>query len=72
MRERARACVAKQRSAVAAMLRQIFAQDICADAIAQWDVVADALREKQRRLSPCPETCKGRRVYAARPASGWN
>jgi putative transposase len=40
----------KQRSAVAAMLRTIFAQETRADAIAQWDVVADALREKQPRL----------------------
>ena len=41
---------AKQRSAVAAMLRTIFAQETRADAIAQWDVVADALRDKQPRL----------------------
>ena len=42
---------AKQRSAVAAMLRTIFAQETAADAIAQWDVVADALREKQPKLA---------------------
>ena len=41
---------AKQRSAVAAMLRTIFAQETRADAIAQWDVVADALREKRPQL----------------------
>jgi putative transposase len=41
---------AKQRAAVAAMLRTIFAQETRADAIAQWNVVADALREKQPRL----------------------
>jgi putative transposase len=41
---------AKQRSAVAAMLRTIFAQETAADAIAQWDVVADALRDKQPKL----------------------
>ena len=41
---------AKQRAAVAAMLRTIFAQDNKADAEAQWDVVADALREKQATL----------------------
>jgi transposase-like protein len=40
----------KQRSAVAAMLRTIFAQETGADAIAQWDVVADALRDKQPKL----------------------
>jgi len=41
---------AKQRSAVAAMLRTIFAQETAAEAIAQWDVIADALREKQPKL----------------------
>ena len=41
---------AKQRTAVAAMLKTIFAQDNKADAEAQWDVVADALREKQATL----------------------
>ena len=41
---------AKQRAAVAAMLRTIFAQETAADAVAQWNVVADALREKQPRL----------------------
>lgn len=41
---------AKRRSAVAAMLRTIFAQETAGEAIAQWDAVADALREKQPRL----------------------
>lgn len=41
---------AKQRTAVAAMLKTIFAQETKADALAQWDVVADALREKQPKL----------------------
>ena len=41
---------AKRRSAVAAMLRTIFAQETAADAVAQWDVVADALRDKQPKL----------------------
>ena len=40
----------KQRTAVAAMLKTIFAQDTKAEAEAQWAVVADALREKQPRL----------------------
>ena len=40
----------KQRAAVAAMLKTIFAQDTKAEADAQWDVVADALREKQPKL----------------------
>ena len=40
----------KSRAAVAAMLKTIFAQQTKADAAGQWDVVADALREKQPRL----------------------
>lgn len=40
----------KQRTAVAAMLKTIFAQENKADAEAQWEVVADALREKQAKL----------------------
>ena len=38
---------AKQRTAVAAMLKTIFAQETRADAEKQWGIVADALREKQ-------------------------
>jgi transposase-like protein len=41
---------AKQRTAVAAMLKTIFAQETKADAMAQWDTVADALRDKQPKL----------------------
>lgn len=41
---------AKQRTAVAAMLKTIFAQETKADAEAQWDAVADALREKIEKL----------------------
>jgi putative transposase len=40
----------KQRAAVAAMIRTIFAQDSKAEAFAQWDKVADALRAKHDRL----------------------
>ena len=40
----------KQRAAVAAMVRTIFAQDTKAEAIAQWDKVADALRERHAKL----------------------
>lgn len=40
----------KQRTAVAAMLKTIFAQESKAEAEAQWDTVADALREKQDKL----------------------
>jgi transposase-like protein len=42
---------AKQRAAVAAMLKTIFAQETKAEAMAQWNVVADALRERQPKLS---------------------
>jgi transposase-like protein len=41
---------AKQRTAVAAMLKTIFAQESKADAEGQWDTVADALREKIEKL----------------------
>lgn len=40
----------KQRTVVAAMLKTIFAQENKADAEAQWDVIADALSEKQATL----------------------
>jgi putative transposase len=40
----------KQRAAVAAMLKTIFAQETKAEAAAQWDAVADALRDKQPKL----------------------
>jgi len=38
---------ARQRTAVAAMLKTIFAQEAKAEAEAQWETVADALREKR-------------------------
>jgi transposase-like protein len=41
---------AKQRTAVAAILKTIFAQDTKAEAEAQWAIVANALREKQPKL----------------------
>ncbi len=41
---------AKQRAAVAAMLKTIFAQETKVEAAAQWNVVADALRDKQPKL----------------------
>ncbi len=41
---------AKSRTAVAAMLETIFAQETRAEADARWDAVADALREKNDRL----------------------
>jgi putative transposase len=41
---------AKQRAAVAAMIRTIFTQETKAEASAQWDKVADALRDKHDKL----------------------
>ncbi len=41
---------AKQRAAVTAMLKTIFAQETKAEAMTQWNTVADALREKQPKL----------------------
>jgi transposase-like protein len=38
---------AKQRAAVVAILKTIFAQETKAEAVAQWNTVADAIREKQ-------------------------
>ena len=43
---------AKSRTAVAAMLKTIFAQETKAEAEIQWDAVADARREENDRLSP--------------------
>lgn len=48
----------KQRAAVAAMIRTIFAQDTKAEAIAQWDKVADALRAKHDRLGTFMDTSR--------------
>ena len=41
---------AKQRAAVASMIRTIFTQETKAEAFAQWDKVADALRDKHDKL----------------------
>ncbi len=42
---------AKPRAAIVAVLKTIFAQDTKAEAVAQWNTVADALGEKQPKLS---------------------
>jgi putative transposase len=49
---------AKQRAAVAAMLKTIFAQETKAEAEAQWGTVADALREKQPKLGAMLDTSR--------------
>jgi putative transposase len=41
---------AKRRAAVAATIRTIFTQETKAKAFAQWDKVADALRDKHAKL----------------------
>src|SRR3954466_832815 len=63
---------AKQRAAVAAMLKTIFAQETAADARAQWNSVAHALRERAAKLA---ELMDGSRddvlVYMAFPREHW-
>lgn len=49
---------AKQRTAVSAMLKTIFAQENKAEAEARWDAVADALREKQPKLGTLMESSR--------------
>jgi transposase-like protein len=66
---------AKQRTAVAAMLKTIFAQQTRAEAGAQWEIVADALREKQPKLGALMDSsrddvlaCMGLRPFLPRTA----
>ncbi len=63
---------AKSRTAMAAMLKTIFAQETKAEAEKQWDIVADALREKQ----PKPGTLMDRArddvlAYMSFPREHW-
>jgi putative transposase len=61
---------AKQRMAVAAMLKTIFAQDTKVEAEAQWDVVADAIRDKQPKLGALMDTSRDDVLaYMSSPAS---
>jgi len=48
----------KQRPAVAAMLKTIFAQESKAEAFEQWNKVADALREKDVKLGELMDTAR--------------
>jgi putative transposase len=63
---------AKQRPAVAAMLKTIFAQESAAEARAQWDSVAEAWRERAPKLA---ELMNGARedvlAYTAFPREHW-
>ena len=63
---------AKQRTAVAAMLKTIFAQENKADAEAQWDAVAEALGEKQPKLGTLMESSRDEvPSYMAFPCEHW-
>ncbi len=63
---------AKQRPAVAAMLKTIFAQETAKEAHAQWNTVADALRDRAPKLA---EMMDGARedvlAYMAFPKDHW-
>jgi transposase-like protein len=63
---------AKQRTAVAAMLKTIFAQDTKAEAEAQWEIVADALREKQPKLGALMDSSRDDVLaYMSFPREHW-
>ena len=60
----------KQRTAVAAMLKTIFAQETKADAEAQWEILADALRAKQPKLGALMDNSRDDVLaYMSSPAS---
>jgi putative transposase len=63
---------AKQRPAVMAMIKTIFAQETAADAHAQWKSVADALRERAPRLAELmDEAREDVLAYTAFPKEHW-
>src|ERR671916_697549 len=63
---------AKQRPAVVTMLKTIFAQETAADARAQWDSVADALRERAPKLAGLMDGAREDVLaYAAFPREHW-
>jgi len=63
---------AKQRPAVVAMLKTIFAQETAADARGQWDSVADALRERAPRLAELMDEARDDVLaYTAFPREHW-
>ena len=63
---------AKQRPAVVAMLKTIFAQETAADARAQWNSVADALRERAPKLAGLmDEAREDVLAYTAFPREHW-
>jgi putative transposase len=63
---------AKQRAAVTAMVKTIFAQESAADAHAQWKIVADALRERAPKLAELMDTAREDVLaYTAFPKEHW-
>jgi putative transposase len=63
---------AKQRPAVVAMLKTIFAQETAADARAQWNSVADALRERAPKLAELMDAAREDVLaYTAFPREHW-
>jgi len=63
---------AKQRPAVMAMIKTIFAQETAADAHAQWKTIADALRERAPRLAELmDEAREDVLAYTAFPKEHW-
>ena len=63
---------AKQRPAVMAMIKTIFAQETAADAHAQWKSVADALRERAPKLAELmDEAREDVLAYTAFPKEHW-
>jgi transposase-like protein len=63
---------AKQRPAVAAMLKTIFAQETAKEAHDQWNAVADALRERAPKLAQLmDEAREDVLAYTAFPRDHW-
>ena len=63
---------AKSRTAVAAMLKTIFAQETKTEAEQQWDIVADALREKQPKLGALMDSSRDDVLaYMSFPREHW-
>ena len=63
---------AKQRPAVMAMIKTIFAQETAQDAHAQWKSVADALRERAPKLAELmDEAREDVLAYTAFPKEHW-
>jgi len=63
----------KQRAAVAAMSKTIFAQKTRAEAEARWEIVADALREKQLRLGALMDSSRDDVLaYMSLPREPWS